>query len=72
METNTIRDAILSFIIPGLGQALNGDTKRGMTLFAVAIFMHLFTYFIMNNRLGQILTFGYSLYAAYDVYRNYQ
>lgn len=71
MENNAIAYGILSFIIPGLGQALNGYTKKGITMFAIVIFLNIFIYFFINNPFGHFISLIYSLYAGYDAYKTY-
>ena len=51
MDTNSLKNGIFSFIIPGLGQALNGDKQKGLALFGIAIILHLFIWFFANNPL---------------------
>lgn len=63
-----IISAILSFIIPGLGQAINGDVKKGVILFVVAIIMVLIASFIFKQWLVYIVNLLISVYAAYDAY----
>ena len=71
MSQNTIRNMIFSFIIPGLGQYLNDDKQKGLTMFAGAIAIHMFIWFFMNNPLGSLANTAYHAYAAYDIYKNY-
>ena len=69
MENNGLRNGILSFIIPGLGQVLNGDTAKGIGLFAAVIALNLFTYYVLNNPFGHLINVAYRLYAGYDAYK---
>lgn len=71
METNSLKNGIFSFIIPGLGQYLNDDKQKGLTLFGAAVILHIFIWFFMNNSLGSIVQTLYHLYAGYDAYKNY-
>lgn len=71
METNSLKNGIFSFIIPGLGQYLNDDKQKGLTLFGAAVILHIFIWFFMNNPLGSIVQTLYHLYAGYDAYKNY-
>lgn len=71
MDTDSLKNGIFSFIIPGLGQYLNGDQKKGLGLFGVAILLHVFSWFFMNNSFGSIVQTLYHLYAGYDAYKNY-
>ena len=71
METNSLKNGIFSFIIPGLGQYLNDDKTKGLTLFAGAVMLHILIWFFMNNTFGSIVQTLYHLYAGYDAYKNY-
>lgn len=71
MDSNTIKNAVFSFIIPGLGQYLNDDKQKGLTMFAGAIAIHVFIWFFMNNPIGSLVNTAYHAYSAYDVYKNY-
>lgn len=71
MDTNSLKNGIFSFIIPGLGQALNGDKQKGVALFGIAIILHLFIWFFANNAFGSVIQTLYHLYAGYDAYKNY-
>lgn len=65
---NAIVSAILSFIIPGLGQALNGNIQKGIILFVLAVIMILLATVIFNTWLVSIINLLISIYAAYDAY----
>jgi len=69
MDMNAAKNGIFSFIIPGLGQYLSNDQKRGLALFAGAIFLHIFIWFFMNNPLGSLINTAYHVYAGYDAYK---
>ena len=71
MEKNPLAHAVASFIIPGLGQGLNGDVKKGAGMFAALIFLNVFIYFFVNNPFGHLVSLAYSAYAAYDAYTTY-
>ncbi|MBE6502216.1 MAG: hypothetical protein E7Z79_07215 [Methanobrevibacter thaueri] len=71
MDTDSLKYGVFSFIIPGLGQYLNGDKQKALGLFAGAIAIHILIWFLMNNFLGSGLQTLYHLYAGYDAYRNY-
>ena len=71
MNSNTLRNTIFSFIIPGLGQYLSENKQKGITLFAGAIALHIFIWFFINNAFGSLISTAYHAYAAYDTYRNY-
>ena len=66
---NAILAAILSFIIPGLGQAVAGDIKKGIIFFVVAIVLAVIGLFIFQNWVVNLIELIYSLYAAYDAYQ---
>ncbi|MBE6495253.1 MAG: hypothetical protein E7Z78_02300 [Methanobrevibacter thaueri] len=71
MDTNSLKNGIFSFIIPGLGQALSGDRQKGLALFGGAVILHLLIWFLLNNPLGSLIQTLYHLYAGYDAYKNY-
>ena len=71
MINDALVNAILSFIIPGLGQAINGCKKKAILLFIIMIVLHLFVYFSLNNIIGSVISTAYHLYAAYDAYITY-
>ena len=52
MESNALRNGLLSFIIPGLGQAINGDKQKGIVMFIILILLNIIIYFFINNRFG--------------------
>lgn len=60
--------AILSFFIPGLGQLLSGDIKKGATMLLITLLLNITIAYFINNALGTVIRIAYSLYAAYDVY----
>ena len=66
---NPIIAAILSFIVPGLGQALSGEISKGIMYFIIAILLGIFVGFIVKNWLASIINFLYSLYVAYNAYQ---
>ena len=49
MDTDSLKYGVFSFIIPGLGQYINGDRQWALGLFAGAILIHIFIWFFMNN-----------------------
>ena len=66
---NAILAAVLSFFIPGLGQALAGDIKRGVIFFVIAIVLGLILGYIFGTGLiTYIIAIIYDIYAAYDAY----
>ena len=66
---NAILAAILSFIIPGLGQAVSGDIKKGIIFFVVAIIMGLIAGLIFQSWVLYIINLAIAVYAAYDAYQ---
>lgn len=60
--------AILSFFIPGLGQAIAGDLKKGIILFVVALIMGILAAVIFKQWLVYIINLAISIYAAYDAF----
>ena len=66
---NPIIAAICSFVIPGLGQALAGDIKKGIIFFVIAIVLAAIVSLIFKNWLASIINLAYAVYAAYDAYQ---
>ena len=66
---NAILAAVLSFFIPGLGQALAGDVKKGVIFFVVAIILWAIGSFIFKHLILTVISLIYILYAAYDAYQ---
>lgn len=67
---NAILAAILSFLIPGLGQAYAGDIKKGVIFFVIALVLGLILWFIFGTgTITYIVALIYDLYAAYDAYQ---
>lgn len=66
---NSIIAAILSFIIPGLGQVISGEVQRGIVLFIIALIMGLIASFIFKSWIVNIINILIALYAAYDAYQ---
>lgn len=65
---NAIIAAILSFFIPGLGQAISGDVQKGVILFVMAIIVALLASLIFRSWFVSIINIIISIYAAYDAY----
>ena len=65
---NGILAAILSFIIPGLGQAYAGDIKKGIVFFIVALIVATVAFLVFRQWLYIIIELIVALYAAYDAY----
>lgn len=67
---NAILAAILSFLIPGLGQAYAGDIKKGVIFFVIALVIGIIIVYILGSASwSYIITILYSIYAAYDAYK---
>ena len=64
---NEILAAILSFLIPGLGQAYAGDIKKGVIFFVIAIVLGIIS--LITAFLLYILYLIFAIYAAYDAYK---
>ncbi|HOI71611.1 MAG TPA: hypothetical protein PLC38_04920 [Methanobacterium sp.] len=64
---NAILAAILSFIIPGLGQFYAGSLMKGIIFFIIALILGALTatVFLYTG----IISFIFALYAAYDAYK---
>ena len=64
--------AILSFLIPGLGQAYAGDIKKGIVYFLIAVVALgiIGTFFVDSvlNHFYYIINVLIGIYAAYDAY----
>ena len=66
---NAILAAVLSFLIPGLGQAIAGDVKKGVIFFVVAIVIGCIATLIFRHWIVWLIDIAYALYAAYDAYQ---
>lgn len=64
---NAILAAVLSFFIPGLGQAYAGDIKKGAIYFVIAVILAVISFF--TGLLLLILSVIFAIYAAYDAYK---
>lgn len=64
---NEILAAILSFFIPGLGQAYAGDIKKGAIFFVIAVVIFIISFF--TGFLLAPISLIYGIYAAYDAYK---
>lgn len=71
MEWDAVVNAILSFIIPGLGQAINGYKKKGIIMFIISLVIGAIAVFYIHGIIGHAIRVIYSLYAAYDAYVTY-
>ncbi len=67
---NAILAAVLSFIIPGLGQLLAGDTKNGIIFLVAWFIIDIIEYNILSSHtLVIIVSIILSIYAAYHAYK---
>ncbi|MGX8693881.1 MAG: hypothetical protein ACSW71_03130 [Methanobrevibacter sp.] len=67
---NAILAAILSFFIPGLGQAVAGDIKKGVIFFVIAIVLGCIIMYLLGGATwAYIISLLYDIYAAYDAYQ---
>lgn len=67
---NAILAAVLSFFIPGLGQAIAGDIKKGIIFFVIALVIGcIITYVLGGATWTYIISIIYDVYAAYDAYQ---
>ncbi|MBQ2654556.1 MAG: hypothetical protein IJF83_13465 [Methanobrevibacter sp.] len=66
---NGILAAILSFLIPGLGQAYAGDIKKGIIFLVAAIVIWIIASLIFRHWIVWIIDIVYAIYAAYDAYQ---
>lgn len=68
---NQIVAAVLSFIIPGLGQITAGETKKGLIFLVILIILYAITFYYNFGLkvLFEALIVLFGLYAAYDAYQ---
>lgn len=66
---NAILAGILSFIIPGLGQAVIGSYKKGIIFFIIALIIGIVTVFIVQHWAFYIVDLLFAIYVAYDAYK---
>ena len=67
---NAILAAVLYFIIPGLGQAVAGDIKKGIIFFVILLVIGAIIAFLLNGVMwAYIISLIYRIYAAYDAYQ---
>ncbi|KZX12998.1 hypothetical protein [Methanobrevibacter oralis] len=59
--------AIISFFLPGIGQIVQGETKKGAIMFVGAIIISCILVMLLGT-IGQIIYLIYPLYTAYDAY----
>lgn len=67
---NAILAAVLSFLVPGLGQAYAGDIKKGIIFFIVfLVIIGLYVFFLNKYLPFNIIELIFGIYAAYDGYQ---
>lgn len=71
VNSDALVNAILSFVIPGLGQAINGYKKKGIIMFVIAVVIAVIILMSKVGLIGNVISIIYSLYAAYDAYKTY-
>ena len=71
MNSDALVNAILSFVIPGLGQAINGYKKKGIIMFIIIIMLAFAVYYFKLGLIGETVLVIYGLYAAFDAYVTY-
>lgn len=59
--------AVISFLLPGIGQVVQGETKKGLIMFVIAIILSALSLYVLA--LFYIISFIYVIYAAYDAYK---
>ena len=68
---NSILAAIISFILPGIGEIIQGQSYKGGVMFLIFIILLVLSY-VMGNFYGPYfaaITFIYAIIAAYDTYK---
>ena len=71
MNSDALVNGVLSFIFPGVGQVINGDTKKGYIMIAVALIAALIIFWYHLGLIAQGVYFIYQVFAAYDAYNTY-
>ena len=72
VESDALINGVLSFVIPGLGQAIEGYKTRGIIMFVIAVIIAgALIYFHANQIVQYAVSAVYGLIAAYDAYRLY-
>ncbi|MBE6493881.1 MAG: hypothetical protein E7Z84_04640 [Methanosphaera stadtmanae] len=66
---NPILAAILSLIIPGIGQFYSGDSQKAIMMFVGFIILSVLVSIIFKDWISRIITILYRLYTAYDAYQ---
>ena len=62
--------AILSFLIPGLGQAYAGALEKGIIFFVIELILGIIIVYVLGSASwAYIIIFIYAIYAAYNAYK---
>ncbi|MGB9978283.1 hypothetical protein [Methanobacterium sp.] len=64
---NAILAALMSLIIPGTGQIISGEVKKGIIFLAIEVILYVL--FLTLSPSIVILSLLFAVYAAYDAYR---
>ncbi len=64
---NAILAALMSLIIPGTGQILSGEVKKGIIFLAIEVILYVL--FLTVSSSIVIISLLFALYAAYDAYK---
>ncbi|MCZ3364582.1 MULTISPECIES: hypothetical protein [Methanobacterium] len=64
---NAIVAALMSLIIPGTGQIVSGEVKKGILFLAIEIVLYIL--FLTVSPSIVIISFLFAIYAAYDAYK---
>ena len=71
MSRNPLLNTLFSFILPGVGQFLNGEEVKGAIFLVIFLILNFSIYFVLNNPFGHVVSTAYRLYAGYDAYVNF-
>ncbi|WP_424355418.1 hypothetical protein [Methanobacterium sp. MBAC-LM] len=63
---NAIVAALMSLIIPGTGQIVSGEVKKGILFLAIEVVLYIL--FLTVSPSIVIISFLFAIYAAYDAY----
>ncbi len=64
---NAILAALMSLIIPGTGQIVSGEVKKGIIFLAIEVILYVL--FLTVSPSIVIISFLFAIYAAYDAYK---
>lgn len=73
VDWNAVINGIISFIIPGLGQAIEGYKQRGLIIFVIFVAFNVLAMYVihLDYIITRVISTIYALAAAYDAYRLY-